>query len=101
MVLAGAVAIEFETLYFHRRKSLVIENALMRFGIAPSVVVTLLLAVSLVSAQDASDTATSQYETLKHSILVLKFVARPMASRSLRPTASSGHRGTGDHGSVE
>ena len=49
----------------------------MRFVIAPFVMVTLLVAASLVFAQDASDTTTSQYEALKHSILVLKFGRSP------------------------
>jgi len=49
----------------------------MRFRIARSVIATLLVTVSVLSAQDASDTATSQYEALRHSILVLKFGRSP------------------------
>jgi len=49
----------------------------MRFRVAPFAVATLLFAVGVLSAQDASDTATSQYEALRHSILVLKFGRSP------------------------
>ncbi len=48
----------------------------MRFAIA-SVLAFFFLAVSLDSAQDASDTTTSQYEALKNSILILKFGRSP------------------------
>ena len=49
----------------------------MKFGIASFVSVALLLAASSVPAQDASDTVTSKYEALRHSILVLKFGRSP------------------------
>lgn len=56
----------------------------MRFRIVSSVLVTYLVAVSLVSAQDASDTATSQYEALKlHTCAQV----RPLARRSADPFA--------------
>jgi hypothetical protein len=59
----------------------------MRLDIAPSVVITLLVVVSLVSAQDASDTATSHYEALKHSILMLKFGLSPDGQQIPSPLA--------------
>ena len=76
--------IQFETFYFGPLRNvltdvipLVLGRALMRFRIAPFVVATLLVAVSVFSAQIGTDTTTSQYEALRHSILVLKFGRSP------------------------
>src|ERR1700743_3851176 len=57
----------------------------MRLRIPPAVLVTLLIAVRLLSAQDASDTATSQYEALKNSIIVLKFGLSPESQQIPSP----------------
>ncbi|MFN7993741.1 MAG: hypothetical protein U0Q18_09085 [Bryobacteraceae bacterium] len=77
-------------------------GASMRSGIVLLPLAVLLIDVSVTSAQDASDTATSPNASAKHSILVLKFGRSPEGQQI--PSPDNFNRAPwdeGDRGLVE